>query len=269
MEKLRKLAMPWPNHLAEVRVHQCPEHGPYESRKMVICETETWTLCPACFEAEWQKNVRDIWRKNVRDLAARRAVALTNAAMETAAIPIRFADRTLANYHAVRTEQQLALQAARLYADQFAEAVALGRSLLFCGTAGTGKTHLAVGIAKQVIAAGFSATFQTAMNAIRSVRETYRKNSELTERQVIQRFAIADLTIIDEVGSQLGTDAEKVTLFDLINARYENLKPMILISNLTIREVENYLGARVFDRLRENGGQAVAFTWQSYRRNTQ
>ena len=244
--------------LASVVEEECPIHGPYQARKFSLEGTLIATQCGKCFE--------DLAQKEVCEQDRKRQAALNDAVMRDAAIPQRFASRTLQNYTADLPGQKAALAVAVEYAADFLNALSSGRSLIFCGTAGTGKTHLAVGIAKEVMLRGKSATFTTAMDAIRSVRETYRKNSEVTERQAIARFAQADLTIIDEVGSQLGTDAEKVTLFDLINARYERERPMIVLSNLTIKEVEQYMGSRAFDRLRENGGQAVTFTWPSYRR---
>ena len=54
-------------------------------------------------------------------------------------------------------------------------------------------------------------------------------------------------------------------LFTLLNGRYEAMRPSIVISNLTVSEVSKYLGDRVYDRLRENGGGVLAFDWQSFR----
>ncbi len=239
-------------------VRACPKHGPYWSRKTSFAGFGVWAPCPECME--------EVGRTNVIEQDMLRRKARAEAVMTDAQIPQRFASRSLENYTANLPGQVNALRIATEYAGQFEDCLASGRSLIFCGTAGTGKTHLALGIAKRVIATGRSAAFTSAMDAIRRVRETYRKNADKTERQVIEEFSRPDLTIIDEVGSQLGTDAEKVTLFDLINARYERERPMIVMSNLTIAEVEQYMGARAFDRLRENGGQAVTFTWRSYRR---
>ena len=244
--------------LAEVEQRECPDHGAYQSRKTSFSGITTWTPCRKCMDAEG--------RKNVVEQDEHRKKSQAEAVMMDAQIPRRFTSRTLETYTATLPGQVNALRVAVEYTEHFEDCLASGRSLIFCGTAGTGKTHLAVGIAKRVIAQGRTAAFTTAMDAIRRVRETYRKGADKTERQVIEEFSRPDLTIIDEVGSQLGTDAEKVTLFDLINARYERERPMIVMSNLTIAEVEQYMGARAFDRLRENGGQAVTFTWPSYRR---
>ena len=54
-----------------------------------------------------------------------------------------------------------------------------------------------------------------------------------------------------------------VRMIDLIE-RYENSKSAILLSNLTPTEVKVFLGERVFDRLREDGGKAIAFDWESH-----
>ena len=48
--------------------------------------------------------------------------------------------------------------------------------------------------------------------------------------------------------------------------RYEKMKPTILISNLSKDDVFKYLGERVADRLREDGGKVLVFDWDSYRR---
>ncbi len=244
--------------LAEVRSANCELHGDYESRKSTFEGREIWTACPTCFEDFGKQQMRD------QELA-RREAARANI-MQNAAIPARFANRKLDNYTAETSGQKRALEISLVYAENFPDALSNGRSMVFCGTPGTGKTHLAVGIAHSVIAQGYTASFTTAMDAIRTVRETYRKGNDKTEREVIAQFAKPDLMIIDEVGSQLNTEAEKVTLFDLINARYQAMKPMIVMSNLTLSEVEQYIGERAFDRLRENGGHAVVFSWPSYRR---
>ena len=76
-----------------------------------------------------------------------------------------------------------------------------------------------------------------------------------------------DLLILDEVGVQFGSDFEKQILFDVLNERYEKLKPSILLSNIPGDQLADYLGERVTDRLRENGGKMIGFDWDSYWRN--
>ena len=71
--------------------------------------------------------------------------------------------------------------------------------------------------------------------------------------------------MLDEVGSQFGSDTEKLFIFDIIDGRYQNMKPTILISNLDIDGIKDAIGDRCVDRLREGGGMMVAFNWGSQR----
>ena len=152
------------------------------------------------------------------------------------------------------------------YADNFDTVLKTGRSAVFAGLPGTGKTHLAAGIALRLMHRDKRRVlFSTVMRAIRSVKDTWHKGSELTETQAIAALVAPDLLILDEVGVQFGSDTEKLILFDVLNERYEERKPCLLLSNLPVDEVKAFLGERIFDRLREDGGEAVAFTWASAR----
>jgi DNA replication protein DnaC len=73
------------------------------------------------------------------------------------------------------------------------------------------------------------------------------------------------LLIIDEIGVQFGSPFETNLMFDILNERYEKLRPTLLLSNLTAPEIKAFLGERIYDRLREDGGQFVPFDWQSHR----
>ena len=65
-------------------------------------------------------------------------------------------------------------------------------------------------------------------------------------------------------GAQYGTEGEQVILFDIINRRYQDQMPMILLTNQSKEGFKQYLGDRAFDRLRE-AGRWVAFDWESHR----
>ncbi len=138
-EKIQPFAV-----LAEVRSVECPTHGPYESRKSRFAGKDIWTGCPVCIAEVGAKQAR------AQELA-RRDVARKKV-MERAAIPPRFANRTLENFAAECERQRHALQIATAFAEGFGDALANGRSMVFCGAPGTGKTHLAVGIAHELFA---------------------------------------------------------------------------------------------------------------------
>jgi len=159
------------------------------------------------------------------------------------------------------------MRSAKKYIDEWREASSVGRSLIFVGKPGTGKTHLAVGIAHEVNRMGGASMYVEMIEMIRAIKETYRHTSNQTEREAISKFVKPDLLIIDEVGHQHGTQTEKMLFFDVINARYNKAKPVIIISNMTLEELKGYMDERIRDRLREGGGRALIFDWESYRGN--
>lgn len=65
---------------------------------------------------------------------------------------------------------------------------------------------------------------------------------------------------------QQASDNEQHILFNVIDGRYQNALPTIIISNLTVEGVTSYLGERSMDRLREGGGRVLQFLWESYRK---
>jgi DNA replication protein DnaC len=235
----------------------CPQHGEYTSFLLqsgwsgcVQCEHAAENASAAAAQASWQAELRSrAWE----------------ARLGRAAIPERFTDRRLETYVPTCDDAEKALRVAKRYAANFPAARKAGTCLILCGDVGTGKTHLAIGIAHAVLEQGGQAVFTSVMRAVRSVKETYAKGNSKTEAQAIAELVSPDLLILDEVGVQHGTDTEKLVLFEIINGRYEASRPTIVISNLAIKALEEYLGARAFDRLREGGGQLVVCDWESYR----
>ena len=244
------------------RTAKCSRHGDYTSTNYI---GDHWTECPKCMieirDAEAKKQIeRD--RQAELERQQRRWIAKIGKA----AIPDRFKDRTLDSYIAKTSGQQTALAFCKEYANNFDEVLKTGRSAIFCGRVGTGKTHLAIGIALSIMQQQRSPVFVTVQRLIRRVKDSWHTKEE-TESEVIEAFASPDLLILDEIGVQFGSEFEKQILFDVLNERYEKLKPSILLSNIPKEQLGEYLGERVADRLRENGGIMIPFDWDSHRRN--
>ncbi len=243
----------------KTRMAVCDVHGQYPSRCFI---GNVWSRCPTCEADRLDREHREI-----EDRARRERLAAWQSKIGDAGIPERFQSRTLDSFVAETPEQHRALAFSRSYADNFDDVLATGRSAVFIGKPGTGKTHLAVGIGLQVMREqGRTVLFTTVMRAIRRVKDSWSKDSRESESQAVKAMVFPDLLILDEVGVQFGTDFEKNILFDVLNERYERRKPTLLMSNLQLDAVRGYLGERVMDRMREDGGQFIPFTWDSHRR---
>ena len=239
------------------RIELCPVHGEYESINYI---GKIWSRCPKCAKEEEQ-----LEKKAQEEEARRQRRILWERRIGGSGIPERFRDRTLDSFIAETPEQQRVLAVARDYAENFSEVLKTGRCLIFIGRPGTGKTHLAVGIGLHIMKEDRTVLFTTVMRAVRRIRDTWSGRSAETESQAVAAFTTPDLLILDEVGVQSGSEFEKNTIFDIMNERYENRRPTIILSNLAKDELVAFLGERVFDRLREDGGKMIGFTWESYR----
>lgn len=225
---------------------------------------ELFTQCPQCqqqFEAEEEAREQTRRQAEQAEWMQKRIEKM----LGHAAIPKRFLDKPMACFQAETGIQQAALAAVQDFTQEFAHAHS-GRFLILYGGVGTGKTHLACGMAQDVIKKyRKSAVYTTASRMFRKVREAKSFESQQSETQMIRAYSEPDLLIIDELGMSAQTEAENRTLFEVINERYERCLPCVLISNLDLPAIRQVLGERIFDRIRENGGTSVLFNWASQR----
>ena len=239
---------------AETRDAVCPTHGAFESRQIV---GRIWSSCPQC-ESERQA-ARDAERARInaerRELERRRLIDL-------ASIPARFVGKGFDNFVADTDAKRHALTVVRDFAEQFEDNAKAGKGLILSGLPGTGKSHLA-GAALQALLPR-DVRYMTCLDLIRAVRETWRRDSEKTEGQVLRYLERLDLLVIDEVGVQYGTDGEQTVLFEVLDRRYREVKPTILLTNQDKAGFKVFVGERTFDRLAETC-RWVPFDWASYR----
>lgn len=182
----------------------------------------------------------------------------------TVSIPRRFWGKSLENFEV--TEQNSAIvDFFKDYAEHIDERIEAGACIVLTGRPGTGKTHLACALLTAAIRKHHTALFTSVARLVRAVRDTWRGESQATEAEMIDRFVDLDLLVIDEVGVQAKSDNERNILFAVINGRYEEMKPTIILSNETLKEVKEIIGERAFDRLREGGGRAFSLQWESFR----
>lgn len=237
----------------------CEKHGAYTATGTRYMGTrEIWTRCPDCEEERIAAE-----RQAEADHQAEKAQRALKAAIGEAAIPARFIGRSFDNFKAETEAQRHALMVARDYAEGFERNLETGASLILSGMPGTGKSHLATAIL-QAIMPRHVGLYMTCMSLIRAVRDTWRRDSERSETEVLATLCAVPLLVIDEIGVQYGTDGEQTLLFEIIDRRYRDMNPTILLTNQDKKGFREYIGDRTFDRLVETG-RWVPFDWESYR----
>lgn len=207
----------------------------------------------------------DLIAQQRREEEAERHCARIEAFHKISGVPQRFAAASFTNFERRTKAIGIAADAVNDFVTNFADHAKAGRCLILAGPAGTGKTHLACAAIRALCDQGKRAQYVKMGDAIRRLRETWRKDSEETEMQVLREMRHAALLVLDEVGVQYGSEGEKVHAFDIIDGRYSDMKPTIIITNCKPDELVAYLGERVVDRLLENDGRMLVFDGKSNR----
>lgn len=249
----------------EERDAVCPEHGAYTSKRHRCFEHWLpWTGCDTCAaEAEAKRAEEEQAKK--RHEAEQRRIARIDSAHKFSQIPYRYHNSGFDNYRPDCPEAAKALASCKSYAERWTEVYERGLNLIMTGTAGTGKTHLATAIMNYLIQREeANGRYTTAAKLIRAIRSTYNAESNESENQVVNMFSTIPLLIIDEIGVKYASDFDRAMLFEIIDNRYNDQLPTILISNLALSALTEVMGERSIDRLSE-GGSVLAFQWDSHR----
>lgn len=173
-------------------------------------------------------------------------------------IPKRFMEKTFENYVIENEKQRDAINTIKLFLKN-----SKSPGLILLGNKGTGKNHLAAAAAKEYCKQG-PIYFTELIKLIRTIKSSWNSESEISETEIMRKIRNYKLLIIDEMSVNFGSDTEKLFIREIINDRYNDLRPTILIGNLTINELEKTIGEPAVDRFKE-GGQLIVFDWESYR----
>lgn len=236
----------------------CEKHGSYRSDKYILFGNRvSWSSCPTCSK-EYQIKIDDEERKEKELYRERKLTAC--------GITKRFMDASFKTYKPINDKAKNNFETIKSYCSKFDDVSKKGSSLIVCGTPGTGKTHLACAMTILLNDANIHTNYTTVYKMMARIKETYNKYSTETEQYVLEKLTTCKLLIIDEIGVQFGSEAEKVLFYQVINGRYDNVLPTVLISNLTVKELVEFIGDRCFDRLKEGSGVVLSFDWDSYRK---
>lgn len=197
-----------------------------------------------------------------KDLAERQA--RIESQMQQAGVPRGFRGRTLDNFVADTDERLRALKFATAFANRFPASLKNGASPVLLGGLGVGKTHLAIGCVQYVMSSGHTAMYMTAFEMVSRLRDTMRKDSEIGGSKLLDALGAVELLVIDEIGVQAPTDDAKMHVANVLDRRYMNGLPSMLLSNLCAEEFNAYLGDRIADRLCETG-RFLELSGESYR----
>ena len=159
-----------------------------------------------------------------------------------------------------RTIMEKTLSICRSYAAFFSRS---SENLLFSGNPGLGKTFLAACISRVVADRGFSVAYESAARLFSNL-ERAKFSSDADARREAEKYAACDLLIVDDLGTEMGSQFVTAALYSLLNDRLLEGRPTIISTNLSTEELSGQYSLQIASRLRGNF-RRVAFVGEDIR----
>jgi DNA replication protein DnaC len=196
-------------------------------------------ICPLCEGTGWKtvaggsSNDRSVTERRVSrcDCQLRsRAQSLLAAAR----IPRRYEHCELTNYDTDFPGAHPSLAEGHFVASNFAQKCDPrgDKGLLIIGKIGTGKTHLAVGIIKELILnRGIACLFYDYRELLKEIQNSYNTTVQSTELDVLRPVFETDVFVLDELGAVKPTEWVWDTVSLILNTRYNDNRTTIITTN--------------------------------------
>jgi len=150
-------------------------------------------------------------------------------ALDAARIPPRFRECNFHNYYPKNDSQYFAHSFASRLVDEYP---AVETGLLFMGSVGVGKTHLAIAVLRDLIEKkGVTCLFYESGSLLKAIQDSYNPVSQTSEMRVLAPVYQAEVLVLDELGATVPTNWVRDTLYQIINTRYNNKKLTIFTTN--------------------------------------
>jgi DNA replication protein DnaC len=156
--------------------------------------------------------------------------------LKNARIPRRYEICSLDSYETMHSSATKSIKTALNVSRKFAEGYPVetnGKGLLFVGPRGLGKTHLAIGILKNLITErGATGVFWEHKELLENLRSIYSVRAAGAEAQVLKAVITCDLLVLDDLGDITPSDWSWDTTSYILSSRYNEDRSTIVTSNL-------------------------------------
>ncbi len=192
-------------------------------------------------------------------------------------IPARFWDASLDNFEIKNSSDQNALTQSRIFVANYRPNS--GEGITFVGPPGVGKTHLAVGILKELHRKGVRGYFFDTKDLIYRLKLLIEEGGKTG--RAIKRILNLPVIVLDDLGSERLSDWQRELISYIISYRYNNLKSTIITTNYNLSsrsqkkkentpryELEERLGTSIVSRIYHMNKEPVIVEGDDKRKDT-
>jgi DNA replication protein DnaC len=190
-------------------------------------------VCPLCGGTGWKQLPPAEGKKSPQ--VARcdcRKGTRADTLLARARIPARYEHCSLSDFHTDFAGANKTLHSARLAAGRFVEEYPVERTgLMFIGPIGVGKTHLAVGIIRELAYKGIPTLFYDYRELLKEIQNSYNPQVNTTELAILRPIFDAEVLVLDELGAVKPTEWVWDTVSHILNTRYNTKRTTIITTN--------------------------------------
>lgn len=236
------------NHIQDLitnlrnKCHEHEEDVKYSKYKCDKCNDTGWILirnedkAPTAIRCKCSENdrIEGQWRR--------------------AGLSIENRNLTFSNFEVWNESSQMSKENAIRYYKNFNKIkMTRQNSIIFCGQVGSGKTHLAIALALNFIQnLSIKVRYMSYRESIMELKQNILDCTAYNAR--ISQYKMCEILLIDDLFKGKITDTEINIMYEIIDYRYKNNKPIIISSELMIDELimkDEALGSRIFEMTRD------------------
>lgn len=140
------------------------------------------------------------------------------------------------------------------YCDHWNEMYRENIGVMFLGSQGIGKSYTSFAIANRLMENMVPVIAISILGLLDRIKMTYNRFGDKGESEILQQLCDAKLLILDDLGAENDTAWSKEKLYEIIDTRDRQGKPLIVTTNLTKEQLQNKLTGsdgvnRTYDRL--------------------
>jgi DNA replication protein DnaC len=167
----------------------------------------------------------------------------------------------------LRDNERLYQECAR-YVQNWKEMRSNGFGFFFWGNVGAGKTHAAAALANDLMREKLVEVLFLSMPAtVTRVKKTFDSPVKNEDTKLFDRMKEVELLIIDDLGVEKLSDWLSDQIYQIVDHRWQNKKPMIITSNQSLDDLGIYYKAQVISRI-WGCCKSIKFTEEDRRKQT-
>lgn len=131
-------------------------------------------------------------------------------------------------------------------------------SIAFLGNCGSGKTHLSIAIANNLMTKNVGVLYMPYRECVTRIKQVITDDIEYC--RIMSKYKNARVLLIDDFAKGKTTESDVNIMFEIINYRYLNGKPIILSSELLqdrLLEFDEAVGSRIIEMCKSRIVEAI------------